>query len=122
MPNWLHRTTKILLRSVALVDLPEAEANYILQPDLTAVAGFPSQYWVITGDVITLMSESERDAVDAAARTKELDDIADEIEFPDTFIRGFALALLDELNILRAQTGLSARTIAQLKTAVRNKL
>jgi len=37
-------------------------------------------------------------------------------------LRAFAEVVLDELNNLRAQHGLAARTMAQLRTAIRNKL
>lgn len=36
--------------------------------------------------------------------------------------RAFVLVLLDELNTLRGQHGLPARTAAQLRTAVRNRI
>jgi hypothetical protein len=36
--------------------------------------------------------------------------------------RAFALVVLDEINTLRAQHSLAARTVTQLKTALRNKL
>ncbi len=63
---WLHRTTKQVLRSVAPADLPEPAGNYIEEPDLSAVAGTRREYWAITGDIVTPMSQAERDAVDAA--------------------------------------------------------
>jgi hypothetical protein len=37
-------------------------------------------------------------------------------------LRAFALVVLDEINILRAQHSLSARTAEQLRTAIKNKL
>lgn len=37
-------------------------------------------------------------------------------------VKAFALVVLDEINLLRAQHALAARTPSQLKTAVRNKL
>ena len=49
------------------------------------------------------------------------DDWSDfEIKF-DKLMKAFALVVLDEINALRSQAGLSTRTIAQLKTAVKNK-
>ncbi len=66
MPQWLHRTDKTLLNSIAAADLPEAQANYIEEPDLSAVTGWPAIYWTITGDTVTLQSQAERDATDAA--------------------------------------------------------
>jgi len=36
-------------------------------------------------------------------------------------LKAFALCVLDEINVLRTNAGLSERTTAQLKTAVKNK-
>jgi len=66
MPAWLHRTTKDYLRSVASADLPEPTGNYIEEPDLSGVAGVPSKYWNINGDVVSEMSPVEKQAVDDA--------------------------------------------------------
>lgn len=122
MPNYLHRTTKEYLVSVGESDLPEAEANYIYQPDLSAVAGQPSKYWVITGDVVSLADQATRDAIDAANDQSVLDGIADELDETRTIMRAFAEVVVDEINLLRAGHGLAARTLAQLKSAVRQKL
>ena len=65
MANYLHRTTKQYTTSVSPNDLQEPEVNYVVNPDLSAVEGFPSIYWIITGDVVTLMDQAARDTVDA---------------------------------------------------------
>lgn len=122
MPNYLHRSTLQYLRSVASADLPEAIANYIEYPDLSAVAGQPHKYWLITGDVISLVDQPTREAIDAAELSARRDEIADDIDRVESYSRAFALVVLDEINILRAQHGQIGRTAAQLKTAVRNKL
>ena len=146
MPNWTHRTTKAVLRSVCSGELPEPIANFIEDADLSAVSGFANKYWTITGDLVTLMSQVERDAVDAADLIVRRDAQADEIDALESFMRAFALILIDELNahtdktnsILDAIDGASnlsnlkttvgaindlpTRTPAQLKTALRNKL
>lgn len=142
--NVLHRATKDYRQSVNTPDYPIAD--WIHGPDLSAVVGQPSKYWTITGDVVTLMSQAERDAVDAAEVTAAKDAVADELDRVQTIMRAFAEALLDELNlhaerttaILNAVDGASnlatlktavaliadvpTRTLAQLKTAVRGKL
>lgn len=146
MPNWVHRTTKEFLRSVPLAKLPEPEANYIEEPDLSAVTGFDKKHWTITGDVVSLMSQAERDAVDEAEETARLDAIADEIDAIQTYSRAFAEVVLDEFNshalkinaildaidssnnLSEVKTAIEAisdypqRTLAQLKTALRGKL
>ena len=146
MPRWLHRTTKQELRSVPSAELPEAQANYIEEPDLSAVSGFPSKYWIITGDVVTLMDQAARDAVDAAELTAFFDELANELNDTKERDRAIILALLDVANFLSNQvesiktaatstgnhgafsTAVSAipaspqRTIGELITLVRNKL
>ena len=122
MPNFLHRTTKTYSTSVSYADLQEPLANYIEAPDLSAVVGEPTKYWIITGDVITLMSQPEQDAVDDAELVASRDALADEIDRNESYTRAFALVVLDEINALRSEHGLNARTPAQLKTALRNKM
>jgi len=122
MPNYLHRTTMQHLVSVSTISLAEPEANYILMPDLSAVTGQPSKYWTITGDVITLKSQAERDAVDTSLLSDERNGVANQLDVVEDVIRAFALVVLDEINVLRAQHNLADRTIAQLKTAARSKL
>jgi len=122
MPNYLHRTTKQYQTSVSTITLPEPVGNYIQDPDLSAVAEEPIRYWTITGDVVSLKNQSEQDAVDAAILSAQRDDLANEIDSLETFMKGFAEVMLDQLNTLRDLHGLPAGSIAQLKTAVRNKL
>ncbi len=145
MPTWLHRTDNALLRSVASADLPEAQANYIEEPDLSAVAGQPVKYWIVTGDTISLADQATRDAIDAAELSAQRDALAGEIDTVETYTRAFALVVLDEFNAVatkineildaidsannlsQVKSNISAitdrpiRTAAQLKTAVRNK-
>lgn len=144
MANVLNRTTRQYLASVNTPDYPVAE--WIVEPDLSAVAGFPAKYWAIVGDMVSLMSQAERDAVDAAELAAARDAVAGAFDGVEDFARAFALILLDELNlhaarvtaILDAVDGASnlaglktavaaipdvpQRTIAQLKTALRAKL
>ncbi len=122
MPNWLHRTDKTLLHSVASADLPQVQTNYIEEPDLSAVVGQPVRYWEVSGDIISLANPGQRNAIDAALLSVQSDSIANELETSQTIMKAFSLVVLDEINVLRAQHSLSARTIAQLKVAVRNKL
>lgn len=121
MPDYIHRITFSRLKSVASADLPESVDNYIEYPDLTAVDGFPVYYWVITGDIVSLMSQVDRDAVDLAKSEADKDSTADTID-ADPYLRAFALVMLDEINLLRTNAGLSTRTALQIKTAVRSKL
>lgn len=144
MANVLNRSTKEFIVSANTVNYPVA--NWIHDPDMSAVDGFPSRYWTITGDTVSLMSQAERDAVDAALLVANRDALADEIDQVESFMRAFALVLLDEfndvsatlnslltaidnstnLNSLKADVAAIAdrpiRTAQQLKTAVRNRM
>ena len=122
MPNYIHRTTKAQLFSVAEADLPEPVANFIEDPDLSVVAGQPSKYWVVTGDVISLADQATRDAIDAAETDARRDSIAGRMDDAEDELRAVVLVLIDEVNVLRELHGLGARTNAQAKTGIRNKL
>ena len=122
MGDWVHRTTKQHITSVSPSGLPEPPANYISQPDLSAVAGQPVRYWIITGDVITLADAPARVVIDEALEAGRLDGVADELDEVETVLRAFAEVVLDEINILRAEHSLTPRTLAQLKVALRAKL
>jgi hypothetical protein len=146
MANWVHRTDKTYLHSVEPNELPEAEANYIENPDLSAVAGWSNKYWAITGDVVSLMSPAERDAVDAAELASSRDSLADRVSNIEDVLRASLLAILDEVNLhairinaildgidnasnlAEVKTAIAlindvpSRTIAQMKTAIRGKL
>ena len=63
MADVLNRTTKELKRSVHTPDFPATD--WVINPDLSAVDGVPANYWKITGDVVSEMSQAEKDAVDA---------------------------------------------------------
>ena len=121
MPRWLHRTTKQLLVSVPSADLPEVQANYIKEPDMSPVAGVSSIYWTITGDIVSEMSQGEKDAVDAAALTARRDSAVDRaVDDLEGDLRQLVKLMISEINILRAQHSLADRTIAQFKTQIRN--
>lgn len=140
----LNRSTKDYIPSANTPDYPVAE--WIINPDMAAVDGYPSQYWIITGDVVTLMDQTQRDAVDANAIEMTRDNTADVLEQPEAYPRAYALVALDELNAhalktnaildavdaattladlktrIAAITDYPQRSIQQMQTAVRNKL
>ena len=121
MPVWIHRTNKTVLRSVASADLPEAQANYIEEPDLSAVTGFPIKHWEIAGDVVSLADQATRDAIDAAELSAAKDALADEIDTND-LLRAVSITNLALFNQERAARGASQITPAQYKANVRGNL
>jgi len=117
--NALNRITLQLKRSVNTPDYPIAD--WVINPDLSPVIGVANEYWKLLGDVVSEMSQAEKDAIDLANLEASKDTTANTIDV-DPYLRAFALIMLDEINNLRAQHGLNPRTKAQLKTALRNKL
>lgn len=134
MSDVLNRTTKEFLRSVNDPDYPTAD--WIIEPMVGAQRMRdwidPSQrrtstYVDIAGDVVTEMSDVDKDAVDAAAAAAA--DLARKAAAKDEYdgdfellIKALALVMIDEVNILRAVAALPDRTAAQLRTAIRNKV
>ena len=99
MPRWLERTSKQLLNSVPEADLPTSVANWIEEPDLSAVVGFTSIYWTITGDLVSLQSPAERDATDATiAAAIVTSNRAVAVALPDLSDRIDVRALIELLN------------------------
>ena len=70
MANVLNRTTKQYIRSVNTPDYPTED--WIINPDLTAVAGVANKYWKITGDVVSEMTSAEKDTSDLTNTQNDL--------------------------------------------------
>lgn len=64
MSNVLNRSTLEYLTSVNTPDFPPAQ--FVINPDLSAVQNFPPKYWILTGNTITLQSPAQRQATDDA--------------------------------------------------------
>jgi len=64
MSDVLNRTTLEYLHSVSTPRYPVAD--WVINPDMSAVAGVPRKYWKLTGDAVLPMDAAERAAVDAA--------------------------------------------------------
>jgi hypothetical protein len=144
MANVLNRTTKQFLTSANTPEYPVEQ--WIHNPDMSEVVGYPSKYWVITGDVVTLMSKAERDAVDANELDANRDATATRMDNVEDIIRALALTTMDDLNLHSERMNaildaidqnstlatiksaiadipnIPQRTGAQLKTSVRSKL
>ena len=135
MGDYLHRITKVYRQSISPNDLPEPLANYIEDPDLSAVVGVPSMYWIVTGDVISEMSQVEKDAVDAQLLEDRYDSIIQDIDNLESILRALVKLIVSEINILRQQfntttaeipqatdTNFTDRTLEQVKAQLRNDL
>ena len=144
MADVVNRVTRQFIRSVNTPDYPTID--WIINPDMGAVVGFNGKYWIITGDIITLMDQAARDVVDAAELSDRRDSIASELDNTQDVMIEFFKLVVQELNskadkinaiLLAAETAnnLGAfktamnaivdepiRTMAQLKTALRSAL
>jgi len=120
MANVLHRTTNKYLQSVNTADYPVGD--WIINPDLSSVGSFASTYWIITGDVVTLMDQAARDAVDAANDQAARDGVFAEVDDIESLVRATILVLRDEINLLRSEHSLAPRTLAQVRAGIQSKL
>lgn len=140
----LHRVTKQYLPSANTPDYPTQD--WIINPNLSAVIGFDSRYWKINGDTVSLMTQGERDAVDAASLATARNAAAAQLQQQEDILRALMLLVLDEFNAhttavngiglaiangaslaaiktaIQALTPLSQRTEQQLRDAIRAKL
>lgn len=112
--NVLHRTTLQYQASVSPNSLSEQLSNYIQNPDMSAVAGYSYIYWILTGDVVTLMDQSTRDALDATILSDSKDSQAGNI---DPILKALILALNDGTFVPN-----SNYTNSQIKNRIRSKL
>lgn len=143
MADVLNRTTKQYLRSVNEPDYPQVD--WIWSPDVSALAGVPTKYWNISGDLVTEMTQAEKDAVDAAEQSARVAAIKTEVKArfdqSENSDKAIILMMIDEINILRSalhqlktelkpaalnnpltyNTG-TERTPAQARTAFQNKV
>lgn len=128
MANVLNRTTGLTVpyrkdyrESVNTTDF--SEADWIINPDLSAVEGFDSIYWDISGDSVVLVSQGARNTRDAeidAFRQGQLEQSAKDNLDAQIILRAIVQLVVDELNILRAEHALPDRTYAQARNAIFN--
>ena len=132
---WIHRTKKTYVErssprtmegnyDLSFVDAQGAavsNSEWIYNPDMSTVEGVPAKYLVITGDIVTEMSQVEKDAVDAAILTARRDAVVDAVmDNLEGDLRQLVRLMISEINILRTQHGLPDRTMAQFKIQIRN--
>lgn len=124
-----------------------SRTDVAINPDLSALATFdaegrlatfivPRRYWKHSTGAIVEYTQAEKDAQDAQdaidREAERVQGIANTklaakdqiIGFADTslFLRAFISILIEEINTLRALHSLPDRTIAQLKTAIGNRI
>lgn len=98
----------------------EGQANVLINPDLANVAGWAVKYWKHVAGELQLMTQAERDAVDAAeaaaiiaAAKNAAKNLYDALDSMGRVIRATSKLTVDELNIIRQWiTDFKAQTAA----------
>ncbi len=127
MANVFRRARPEYLISVNTPDFPAVD--WAINPNVAAATPRPVRYWFLTGaidalgfEIVELVDAAARAAIDAAllaARVAANKD-ADKREFDDRrVLRALTEVVRREVNPLRAQHGLHARTFAELRDALR---
>ncbi len=100
-------------------------AHFWHDPDLSAVLDVDPIYWKETSGVFSEMTQLEKDIKDAEIVTANMVrdiHIAKRRIDDERVLRAFAEVVVDEINILRAEHNLNARTLSQLVTAIKAKI
>ena len=63
MADVVNKATGQYRRSVNTPDFPDTE--WLINPDLTAVAGVPQRHWKVVGNAVVEMDATEKERVDA---------------------------------------------------------
>jgi hypothetical protein len=150
MANVIHRTTLDFRISVNTPDFPEPTWKH--NPDMSAVLSVPQRYWKAPPDWNVAnagpveMTQAEKDAVDTAILNTTRDATTAQVDRVEDVLRASLLSILAEFNdhALRINEILDAvdaavsladlkvrvalildypqRTIAQIRTSIRNNL
>ena len=122
MANVLNKSTLELRSSVNTPDYPESD--WLINPDLSAVAGLDPRYWKIAKNAVAAMTAGERQAVDdaLAADAKEALAAAAKEDAAQPLLKAVASMLADELTLLRKELSLPDRTDEQIAVALTAKI
>jgi len=123
MASVFNRTDGRFLPSVHTPDFDVAD--WIINPDLSAVANQPSRYWIIdppASDTIRLATAGEQTTIDddiaAARETAEKEAAKTQVDV-ERVVRALVDMLPGEFNILRTLHSLPDRTADQLRAALK---
>jgi hypothetical protein len=113
----LHRTTKRILDVVDVLNY--AEDTWIRDPDLSAVAGTDSKYWIIEDNAVRPANQAESSAITVTLLAKAKADKNDALwdaanTVNEKYIQGGALVLAYELADRGNETGLAAQNWTQM--------
>ncbi len=123
MSDVLNRTTGQFIQSV---NTPNFDiADWIINPDLSAVTGQPVKYWVIdppASDTVRLATGGEQSTIDTDIATATSDSqkatAKNQVDV-ERVVRAIVELLPNEFNILRSLHSLPDRTAAQVNAALK---
>jgi hypothetical protein len=130
MSSVYNRTTKDYRLSVNTPDF--SVADWIINPDMSAVEGVNKKYHKVVGDNITEMTQAEKDSVDAVdedARRSSIKSQAMEIidAEPANHIMGmvldkFAVVIKRELRNIKSNSPRTEKSMSELRQEVRDAI
>lgn len=91
MSNVFLKSTKQYLRSVNTPDYL-SNSDAMINPDISAVEGFPTKYWKENGGVLELMTSTEQSAVDIQEMDDQNETLASNL---DRALKALVIALND---------------------------
>ena len=124
-----HKTdNSIPIKKIAVEFIPDyspATWHIIVNPS-QSIRTSPKKYWKVAADsTVTLMDAGEQataDAQEAAEKLVKERNLQKNVVDNQKAIKAFALVVLDEINVIRANAGMSARTQQQLIDAIKAKI
>jgi len=123
MANVFNRTTRVYKKSVNTPEYPTSE--WIINPDVSALANVPVKYWKATGDLVEEMTQAEKDAVDTELTTRRRAAMLAQAEatFQNDPVQLAVVKLFfKEINKLRVKNGDPAYTVNQFNNALQAEL
>lgn len=116
------------LRSVNTPDY-SSRSDVLVNPDLSSVTDIALRYWKVDSELVVKMTRAEQDAVDAehvaaaeASSKMEGKQLLADADGMGRLLRAMLGIILSELNVLRQQHGLPARTLAQFKARLASRI
>ncbi len=137
--TWLNRTTNSFLKEISSGGMtmrfpgllfddgagqPISNVEWIHAPDISAVVGFAERYWVVTGDVVSLMDQASRDALDAAAEQAAIESVVSGLDAAPEhdLLRAVSAQMVFYINQLRNAHLQAPISGAEFRAAVKARL